>query len=80
MKNKFTVKLNNIIDIKTFIEEVSKFETNIEAIRGRYEINAKSLMGMFSLDLSKPVDIIIYSKNEEEISRFKEIIKKYEVL
>lgn len=79
MKNKFSVKLNNIETLKNFISDVSKFESNIDAIRGRYVIDAKSIMGMFSIDLSKPVDILIYSDNERELEKFEEIMKKYEV-
>lgn len=79
MKNKFAVKLNNIETLKNFISDISKFESNIDAIRGRYVIDAKSIMGMFSIDLSQSVDILIYSDNERELEKFKEIMKKYEV-
>lgn len=79
MKNKFVVKLNNIETLKNFISDISKFESNIDAIRGRYVIDAKSIMGMFSIDLSQPVDILIYSDNERELEKFEEIMKKYEV-
>ena len=77
--NKFNVKLNNIETLKNFISDISKFESNIDAVRGRYVIDAKSIMGMFSIDLSQPVDILIYSDNEKELEMFEEIMKKYEV-
>lgn len=77
--NKFNVKLNNIETLKNFISDISKFESNIDAVRGRYVIDAKSIMGMFSIDLSQSVDILIYSDNERELEKFEEVMKKYEV-
>ena len=77
--NKFNVKLNNIETLKNFISDISKFESNIDAVRGRYVIDAKSIMGMFSIDLSQSVDILIYSDNERELKKFEEVMKKYEV-
>lgn len=77
--NKFNVKLNNIEILKNFISDISKFESNIDAVRGRYVIDAKSIMGMFSIDLSQSVDILIYSDNERELEKFEEVMKKYEV-
>ena len=75
-KSKFA---NNIETLKNFISDISKFESNIDAVRGRYVIDAKSIMGMFSIDLSQSVDILIYSDNERELKKFEEVMKKYEV-
>ena len=79
MKNTFKVKLNKIISIKDFANMASGFESDIDIISGRYTGDAKSIMGLFSYDLSKPVDIVIHSDDEEELKRFAEAIKPYEV-
>lgn len=79
MKNTFKVKLNKIISIKDFANMASSFESDIDIISGRYTGDAKSIRGLFSYDLSKPVDIIIHSDNEEELEIFAEAIKPYEV-
>ncbi len=77
MKTEFTIKLNTIKDINNFVGEMLDFESDIDAIRGRYILNAKSVIGLFTLDLSIPLDIKINAINEEELIRFNEVIIKY---
>lgn len=65
-----TVKicLNSIDKVKSFVSDVTKFETEFDLVSGRYVIDAKSIMGIFSLDLSKPIDLNIHdSDNTEQI-------------
>ena len=77
MRTKITITLNDFIRIKNFSSEVVKFESDIDLIKGRYIIDAKSTIGIFTLDLSSPVDVIIHSDNEDEIRRFNEVMEKY---
>ena len=56
MKN-FTISLNSINDVKEFVNIVSKYEFDIDLISGRYVVDAKSIMGIFSLNLSKPIRV-----------------------
>lgn len=76
---KFNVNLNSINKIKEFSKDISAFEANIDVKSGRYLIDAKSIMGLFSLDLSKPIEIIIHSDSDSELERFAEVMKNYEV-
>lgn len=76
-KEKMTIKLNDFSDIKKFTNEVTKFEGDIDLVKGRYVIDAKSTMGIFTLDLSSPVDVVIYSDNKKEIERFNEVMKEF---
>lgn len=76
-KEKMTIKLNDFSDIKKFTNEVTKFEGDIDLVKGRYVIDAKSTMGIFTLDLSSPVDVVIYSDDEKEIERFNEVMKEF---
>ena len=67
-----TVKicLNSIDKVKNFVNTVSSFDTDFDLVSGRYVIDAKSIMGIFSLDLSKPIDLTIHSSdNIHEILR-----------
>ena len=48
--------LNSIDKVKAFVNEITKFDTDFDLVSGRYVIDAKSIMGIFSLDLSKPID------------------------
>ena len=61
-----TVKicLNSIDKVKNFVNTVSSFSTDFDLVSGRYVIDAKSIMGIFSLDLSKPIDLTIHSSDE----------------
>lgn len=77
MRTKITVALNDFIRIKNFSSEVVKFESDIDLVKGRYIIDAKSTIGIFTLDLSSPVDVVIHSDDEDEIRRFNEVMEKY---
>ena len=77
MRTKITVTLNDFIKIKNFSSEVGKFESDIDLVKGRYIIDAKSTIGIFTLDLSSTVDVVIHSDDEDEIRRFNEVMEKY---
>ena len=77
MRTMITVTLNDFIKIKNFSSEVGKFESDIDLVKGRYIIDAKSTIGIFTLDLSAPVDVVIHSDNEDEIRRFNEVMEAF---
>ena len=54
------ISLNSIDKVKAFVNEISKFDCDFDLVSGRYVIDAKSIMGIFSLDLSKPIDLNIH--------------------
>ena len=56
-----TISLNSIDKVKAFVNEISKFDCDFDLVSGRYVIDAKSIMGIFSLDLSKPIDLNIHA-------------------
>ena len=49
------IKLDTINDVKNFVNTVSKYDFDVDLVSGRYAVDAKSIMGMFSLDLAKPI-------------------------
>ena len=55
--NKATVMLGTINDVKSFVTVVSQCDYDVDLISGRYAVDAKSIMGIFSLDLSKPIKL-----------------------
>ena len=62
------ISLNSIDKVKAFVNEISKFDCDFDLVSGRYVIDAKSIMGIFSLDLSKPIELNIHSEtNVDEI-------------
>ena len=58
------VCLDSIDKVKGFVNDISRFNTDFDLISGRYVIDAKSIMGIFSLDLSKPIDLTIHESDE----------------
>ena len=57
------ISLNSIDKVKAFVNEITKFDSDFDLVSGRYVIDAKSIMGIFSLDLSKPIDLNIHSQD-----------------
>ena len=55
------ISLNSIDKVKAFVNEVTKFDSDFDLVSGRYVIDAKSIMCIFSLDLSKPIDLNIHN-------------------
>ncbi len=70
------ISLNSINKVKSFVNEITKFDNDFDLVSGRYVIDAKSIMGIFSLDLSKPIDLNIHS-TESDIESILEILKPY---
>ena len=62
-----SISLNSIDKVKSFVNAITQFEFDFDLISGRYVIDAKSIMGIFSLDLSKPIDSQILRKTIAEI-------------
>lgn len=69
-----TICINTINDVKNFVNIVTKCDYDVDIISGRYAIDAKSIMGIFSLDLSKDLTLNIHSDN---CADFLDEIKSY---
>ncbi|MBQ9388401.1 MAG: HPr family phosphocarrier protein [Lachnospiraceae bacterium] len=63
-----TVKINlGAIDkVKNFVNLIARYDGDFDLVSGRYVIDAKSIMGIFSLDLSKPIELAIHSDEEAD--------------
>ena len=72
---KVQITLNSIDKVKTFVNTISQYDFDFDLISGRYVIDAKSIMGIFSLDLSKPIDLTIYT--DDDTSDVLEALKPY---
>ena len=71
------VCLDSIDKVKGFVNDISRFNTDFDLISGRYVIDAKSIMGIFSLDLSKPIELTIHES--DEMDEILKIIQPYVV-
>ena len=61
------IRLNGVDDIRAFVNAVTMYEYDIDLRGGRYVVDAKSIMGIFSLDLSAPIEMVIYGEKEDEL-------------
>lgn len=59
------IQLTTINDIKNFVNTVSRYEFAIDLSSGRYTVDGKSIMGIFSLDLSKPISLAAYTDDSD---------------
>ena len=60
------ISLDSIDKVKHFVNDISRFDTDFDLVSGRYVIDAKSIMGIFSLDLSKPIELNIHAADSAD--------------
>lgn len=68
------IKLSSIEDVRNFVNIVAKYDMDIDLMSGRYVVDAKSIMGIFSLDLLKPIALTVHS---DDCDALMEDIKPY---
>ncbi|MBC5755779.1 HPr family phosphocarrier protein [Blautia sp. BX19] len=66
-----SISLNSIDKVKAFVNDISKYDFDFDLVSGRYVIDAKSIMGIFSLDLSKPINLNVHAEG----SNLDEVLK-----
>ena len=72
----FNITLKSINDVKDFVNIVNKYNFDVDLASGRYVVDAKSIMGIFSLDLSKPIRVEVH---DDECGNFCDEIKNFMV-
>lgn len=72
-----TINLGSIDKVKSFVNDITKFDYDFDLVSGRYVIDAKSIMGIFSLDLSKAIDLNIHADNDSDVAEILEVLKPY---
>lgn len=70
----FNIALKSINDVKDFVNAVNKYDFDVDLTSGRYVVDAKSIMGIFSLDLSKPIKVEVHA---DSCDTFLEEIKSF---
>ena len=71
-----TILLSSVADVKEFVSLASKYTFDVDLILGRYVVDAKSIMGIFSLNLLHPMTLHIHAE-DAAAGAFMEEIKKY---
>jgi phosphocarrier protein HPr len=70
----FNISLKSINDVKDFVNIVNRYDFDIDLASGRYIVDAKSIMGIFSLDLSKPIRVEVHI---DDCGKFLDEVKKF---
>ena len=73
---KTEIVLSNIQDVREFVNLVVLLEYEVDLAQGRYLIDAKSIMGIFSLDLLSPITLVAHTDAPEALF---EKIEKFSV-
>ncbi len=71
------ISLNSIDKVKSFVNDITKFDYDFDLVSGRYVIDAKSIMGIFSLDLSKPIELNIQEEEGEKLDAILNTLAPY---
>ena len=69
------ISLNSIDKVKSFVNDITKFDYDFDLVSGRYVIDAQSIMGSFSRVIFKPIDLIIQA--EDGADEVLEVLKPY---
>lgn len=70
----FNIMLKSINEVKDFVNLVNRYDFDVDLASGRYIVDAKSIMGIFSLDLSKPIRVEVHG---DDCGKFCEEIKNF---
>ena len=71
------VLLNSVNKVNKFAKIVDNIEEDIDIKGGRYVVNAKSILGIFSLNLAEPLELIIHTEDNERINQIKDLLVDY---
>ena len=67
MKYSAIINLDSTTDVKNFVNLVIKYSCDVDLISGRYVVDAKSILGVFSLDLTKPITVEASGEDAESL-------------
>lgn len=73
------ISLNSIDKVKSFVNDITKFDYDFDLVSGRYVIDAKSIMGIFSLALNKPVAFSYEGEMAAELAKEVQVYESQEV-
>lgn len=81
MQKNLKVLLNGVDRVKSFVNVVTTFDCDFDLVSGRYVIDAKSIMGIFSLDISKPLTLVVHIVDNDEtlLGKIEAALKEYTV-
>ncbi len=75
--DKLKINLNEVAKVKKFVSILDNFKEDVDIISGRFTLDARSIMGLFSLDLSKDIEVFIHTKDLDVYKDFKNKMKEF---
>ncbi len=61
------IKLSYAEEVKTFVNVANRYNYDMDLRAGRHVVDAKSILGIFSLDLSKPITLEVYADDCDDL-------------
>lgn len=77
MTNTFNISINTIDKVKRFVNLTNKCEIDTDIISGRLIIDAKSIMGIFGMDLTRPMILKIHESDQKKLQKYKEMFGEF---
>ena len=77
METERYILLNTIDRVKKFVNDIISIDSDVDLLYGRYTLDAKSIMAIFSISLNNKLKLVIHSDDEDEIRRFNEIAEEF---
>lgn len=75
-QNTMQISLRTVSEVTQFVELNAEQDFEIDASSGRYVIDAKSIMGVFGMDLSRPITIQLHTDNGLKVARYEQKLKE----
>lgn len=71
------ISLTTIEQVKSFVNDIIAFDYELDVSSERHVINAKSILGLFSLDFTKPLQLTIHSSDDDDLTELLDVLKPY---
>ena len=71
---KLTLKLKDMNEVKRFVDITSQYSEDMALVHGRYVVDAKSILGIISMDLNQPVELVCDQVNDNLVNDLKEFL------
>lgn len=75
--NTFNISINTIDKVKRFVNLTNRCEADVDIISGRLLVDAKSIMGIFSMDLTRPMTLCVHESNIEKLEEYKKLFEEF---
>lgn len=77
MMNTFNISINTIDKVKRFVNLTNRCEADVDIISGRLLVDAKSIMSIFSMDLTRHMTLRVHESNIEKLEEYKKLFEEF---